>query len=148
MRKAVSCNMERRQLLTQHFFCGSVLQVFELSSKNFSLSQAFRYWPGERHKFSFFFARCSPRRCPIFCAFPDYLNATNRLATMVHAASCNTLTVDFHFTVMISPRHTWPDVLKSEAMVQIYVTVLNIGFEIQNSGENVISFLKINCYEI
>ena len=37
--------------------------------------------------------------------------------------------------------------LKSEGSVQIYMTVLNIGCESQNSGGNVVSFSKINSYE-
>ena len=38
--------------------------------------------------------------------------------------------------------------LKFEAKVQTYVAVSNIGCEIQNSGGNVVSFSKINSYEI
>ena len=39
-------------------------------------------------------------------------------------------------------------ILKFEARVQIYVAVLNFGCEIQNSGGNVVSFSKINSFEI
>ena len=39
-------------------------------------------------------------------------------------------------------------ILKFEARVQIYVAVLNICCEIQNSGRNVVRFSKINSYEI
>ena len=39
-------------------------------------------------------------------------------------------------------------ILKFEAKVQTYVAVSNIGCEIQNSGGNVVSFSKINSYEI
>ena len=39
-------------------------------------------------------------------------------------------------------------ILKFEARVQIYVAVLNIGCKSQNSGGNVVSFLKINSFEI
>ena len=39
-------------------------------------------------------------------------------------------------------------ILKFEGSVQIYVAVLNIGCEIQNSSGNVVSFLKINSFEI
>ena len=39
-------------------------------------------------------------------------------------------------------------ILKFEAKVQIYLEVLNICCEIQNSGRNVVRFLKINSYEI
>ena len=38
--------------------------------------------------------------------------------------------------------------LKFEARVQIYMAVLNICCEIQNSGWNVVRFSKINSYEI
>ena len=38
-------------------------------------------------------------------------------------------------------------ILKFEARVQIYVAVLNIGCEIQNSGGNALVF-QINSYEI
>ena len=38
--------------------------------------------------------------------------------------------------------------LKFDARVQIYVAVLNIGCEIQNSGGNVFRFSKISSYEI
>ena len=41
-----------------------------------------------------------------------------------------------------------PVFLKFETRVQIYVAVLNICCEIQNSGGNVVRFLKINSYEI
>ena len=37
---------------------------------------------------------------------------------------------------------------KFEARVQIYVAVLNICCEIQNSGGNIVCFSKINGYEI
>ena len=39
-------------------------------------------------------------------------------------------------------------ILKFEARVQIYLAVLNTGCEIQNSAENVVSFSKVNRYEI
>ena len=39
-------------------------------------------------------------------------------------------------------------ILKFEARVQIYMAVLNICCEIQNSGRNVVRFSKINSYEI
>ena len=39
-------------------------------------------------------------------------------------------------------------ILKFEARVQVYVAVLNIGCEIQNSGVNGVRFSKINGYEI
>ena len=39
-------------------------------------------------------------------------------------------------------------ILKFEARVQIYEAVFNIGCKIQNSGGNVVSFSKINSYEI
>ena len=39
-------------------------------------------------------------------------------------------------------------ILKFEARVQIYVAVLNIGCKIPNSGDNVVSFSKINSCEI
>ena len=39
-------------------------------------------------------------------------------------------------------------ILKFEARVQIYVAVLNICCEVQNSGRNVVRFSKINSYEI
>ena len=39
-------------------------------------------------------------------------------------------------------------ILKFEARVQIYVAVLNICWEVQNSGRNVVRFSKINSYEI
>ena len=39
-------------------------------------------------------------------------------------------------------------ILKFEARVQIYLAVLNFGCEIQNSGGNVVSFSKINSFEI
>ena len=39
-------------------------------------------------------------------------------------------------------------ILKSEVRVQIYMAVLNICCEIQNSGRNTVRFLKINSYEI
>ena len=39
-------------------------------------------------------------------------------------------------------------ILKFEARVQIYFTVLNIGCKNQNSGDNVVSFSKINSCEI
>ena len=39
-------------------------------------------------------------------------------------------------------------ILKFEARVQIYMAVLNICCEIQNSGRNVARFSKINSYEI
>ena len=40
-------------------------------------------------------------------------------------------------------------ILKFDARVQIYyVAVLNVGCEIQNSGRNIVSFLKINRDEI
>ena len=39
-------------------------------------------------------------------------------------------------------------ILKFEARVQIYVAVLKFGYEIQNSGGNVVSFSKINSCEI
>ena len=40
------------------------------------------------------------------------------------------------------------EILKFEARVQIYVAVLNICCEIQNSGRKIVSFSKINSYEI
>ena len=39
-------------------------------------------------------------------------------------------------------------ILKFEARVQIYVAVLNIGCKILNSGGNVVSFSKINSFQI
>ena len=39
-------------------------------------------------------------------------------------------------------------ILKFEARVQIYMAVLNICCEIQNSGRNVVRFSKINSYGI
>ena len=39
-------------------------------------------------------------------------------------------------------------ILKFEARVQIYMAVLNICREIQNSSRNVVRFSKINSYEI
>ena len=39
-------------------------------------------------------------------------------------------------------------ILKFEAKLQIYMEVLNICCEIQNSGRNVVRFSKINSYEI
>ena len=39
-------------------------------------------------------------------------------------------------------------ILKFEARVQIYMAVLNIGCEIQNSDRNVVRFSKINSYGI
>ena len=39
-------------------------------------------------------------------------------------------------------------ILKFEARVQIYVAVLNFGYEIQNSSGEVVRFPKINSYEI
>ena len=55
-----------------------------------------------------------------------------------------------HFAIVLQSIYVTRDrvILKFEARVQIYVAVLNICCEIQNSGTNVVRFSKINSYEI
>ena len=56
----------------------------------------------------------------------------------------------FHFSGILQSIYVTRDreILKCEARVQIYVAVLNICCEIQNSGRKIVSFSKINSYEI